>query len=237
MSFSVLDIIIILLILMFAIEGFKNGIIKEGVSFVGTVAIFIISYSFKGMVGNELCKFLPFLNFSGSLKGLVSLNILIYQLVGFFLIFIILYGLFHIIVFASKLLQKVIDFTIILTIPSKIAGLVIGLVKGYLIVFILLLVLIIPLGNNDLFKGSFLMDKILYNTPFISKQTNDITKSVTDTSDLIKKINKKKISTNEANLELINSMLNYKVIDKHTLEQIIVLDKLKDVDGVENLVK
>ena len=77
---SILDVIIILIILMFGAVGYKKGVIKEGVSLIGTILVFIISYMFKGVIGNELCKFLPFFNFSGKLEGLVSLNIIIYQL-------------------------------------------------------------------------------------------------------------------------------------------------------------
>ena len=229
---SILDIIIVLIILMFGAVGFKKGVIKEGVSLIGTVLVFIISYMFKGVIGNELCKFLPFFEFSGKLEGLVSLNIIIYQLVGFFILFSVLFIAYHIIMFVGKVLQKIIDVTLILTIPSKLAGGVVGLIKGYLIMMIVLLVLVIPLKNSEICKDSILMDLMLYKTPIVSNYTSDITNSVSEVSDLVIKINKNQISVDEANIEIIKSTLKYKVIDKHTLEQIIVLDKLKSVKGI-----
>ena len=60
--------------------------------------------------------------------------------------------------FVGKVLQKIIDVTIILTIPSKLAGGVVGLIKGYLIMMIVLLILVIPLKNSDICKDSILMD-------------------------------------------------------------------------------
>ena len=66
---NLLDIIIILLLLMCAIIGFKRGAIKEIVSLVGLIVVFIVSFSLKGVLGNLLCKWLPFFDFAGNLSG------------------------------------------------------------------------------------------------------------------------------------------------------------------------
>ena len=58
---NIFDIGIILLLCMGFIVGWKNGVIKELVSFVGIIIVFIISYQLKGIVGNVLCKLLPFI--------------------------------------------------------------------------------------------------------------------------------------------------------------------------------
>ena len=50
-------------------------------------------------------------------------------------------------------------------------------------------------------------------------------------------IDKNEISVNEANLKLLKSMLKYKVIDSHTMEQIIVLDKLRAVKNVNSILE
>lgn len=234
---GILDVIIILLILMFGVVGYKKGVIKESVSLIGTILVFIVSYMFKGIVGNELCKFLPFFSFSGKLEGMVSLNILLYQLVGFFLLFSLLLGVYHLVMFAGKILQKIIDVTLILTIPSKLSGLVVGLVKGYLIVLVGLLILVIPINNYNLFSYSYLKDLILYKTPIVSNYTKDITGSISEVSELVILIDKNEISVNEANLKLLKSMLKYKVIDSHTMEQIIVLDKLRAVKNVNSILE
>ena len=108
---SIIDISIIVALILFPIIGWMRGVIKETVSLVGLIAIFIISYTFKEEIGNVLCKFLPFLPFSGAIKGLVSLNILIYQMVGFISIFSILFIAYQIIVLVSGLLQTIIKWT------------------------------------------------------------------------------------------------------------------------------
>ena len=88
---NIIDVAIVLIIISFAIVGAKKGLIKTLTALVGIVLVFGISYIFKEYIGNFLCKYLPFFTFGGSLKGLVSLNILIYQVVGFFIIFSILF--------------------------------------------------------------------------------------------------------------------------------------------------
>lgn len=119
MSINIIDIAIILMVIMFGIVGFKKGIIKEAVSLIGIILVFIISFYFKETIGNILCKFLPFFTFSGPLKGLVSLNILIYQLIGFLIIYSILSGVYTLILKVSGIFQKLVNMTIVLILPSK----------------------------------------------------------------------------------------------------------------------
>ena len=89
MVLNIFDIGIILLCFMFFIVGFKNGVIKEVFSLVGTVVVFAISFIFKGMIGNIMCLAFPFFEFSGSLEGITSFNILLYQIIAFMAIFCI----------------------------------------------------------------------------------------------------------------------------------------------------
>ena len=83
------------------------------------------------------------------------------------------------------------------------------------------------------FKESKLTDSIINKTPIISEKTSDISKSITEIYTLSEEVANQKISINDANLKSIDIMLKYKVTTPHTIEQLIVLDKLKSVDGVE----
>ena len=47
-----LDIVIILLLIMFAVVGWKQGIIKEVVQLVGMIIILVLSFNFKDELGN-----------------------------------------------------------------------------------------------------------------------------------------------------------------------------------------
>lgn len=234
---SIVDIAIILALIIFPIIGWMRGVIKETVSLVGLIAIFIISYTFKEEIGNVLCKFLPFLPFSGSIKGLVSLNILIYQMVGFISIFSILFIAYQIIVLVSGLLQTIIKWTKVLDKPSKILGAIVGGVCGYLIIFAVLLVSVVTFQNHEEMKKSFLPNIIVYKTPIISSYTKDISKTVNNIYDLVEDIENEEISINKANLEIIDTMIKYDVVSKKTVEQLVVLDKLKKVKGLDKVLE
>ena len=188
------DIMIVIFILMFGLVGLKRGVIKEGVSFLGILIIFFVSYHFKGMIGDFLCKFFPFFPFEGSLKGLVSLNILMYQLAGFFLLFFVLVSLFHIVIATSKILQKLVNATIILILPSAIGGFVIGIIKGFFVTLLILLALLIPCHEFSAFIDSNLANTILYKIPILSDYVGDVSNSVLEVSDLVVDIKDKKIT-------------------------------------------
>ena len=80
MSIGLVDLIIIIVIALGAIVGFKNGIIKEGTKFIGFFAIVLISFLLKDTLTVALYENLPFFNFFGLIKGLDAINILFYQL-------------------------------------------------------------------------------------------------------------------------------------------------------------
>jgi uncharacterized membrane protein required for colicin V production len=234
---SIVDIGIILALILFPIIGWMRGVIKETVSLVGLIAVFIISYTFKEEIGNVLCKFLPFLTFSGNIKGLVSLNILIYQMIGFITIFSILFLAYQIIVLVSGLLQTIIKWTKILDKPSKILGAIVGGVCGYLIIFAVLLVSVVAFQNHEEMKKSFLSKIIVYKTPIISYYTKDISTTVNHIYDLVEDLENEEISINKANLEIIDTMIKYDVVSKKTVEQLVVLDKLKKVKGLDKVLE
>lgn len=232
---NIFDVIIILFLLLFCVLGFKRGVIREAVSLVGIIIVLILSFYFKDIVGNFLCKYFPFFNFSGEFEGLVTLNILIYQLAGFLVAFSILIGLYNIIMFATKIVQKLVNISIIFTIPSMLGGAVIGLIRGYIIVLLLLLALMLPLKNVDIYNESKLKDFILFKTPGISFDLSKYSLQIMDSIDLGKQIHDGKIDVNEANQELLDNMLKLKIVDKHTIEQLVVLDKLKNVKNIDNI--
>lgn len=233
---NIIDIAIILILIMFGIVGAKKGIIKQGVSLIGIIIVFILAFIFKEHLGNFLCKYLPFFSYGGSLKGVVSINILIYQLLAFLLIYSLLLSLYNIILKLSGGLQRILNMTIILIIPSKIGGFLLGLVEGLLYTYMILILIAIPLKDNALFTSSTLPNKIIYETPIVSKQTSNLTSTISEIYDLGADLATNKLTANEADIRIIDSMLKHKLVSPKTIDQLIVLDKLKDVNGIENVV-
>ncbi len=232
---NVLDIGIILILLMFGIVGLKQGVIRELFAFIGIVLIFYISFFLSGYVGDILCKTLPFIEFQGTWEGLSAINLLLYQVIAFILVFSILLSIYEIILKLSNVLQKMVNLTVILWLPSKILGFIVGMLKGYIIVFLVLLVLIIPFGNNSIFESSKFANNIVYKTPILSGSISKITKSTKEIFSLADTYSGENINANKANLETIDILLEYSIIDKKTVLELIEKGKLVNVDGYDNV--
>ena len=236
---TAIDIVIILLLIMFGVVGWKQGIIKEAVQLIGMIIILVIAFMFKGELGNIFCKWLPFFNFNGSpLEGMTTLNILLYQVLGFVIIFTVLYAIYTIILKLSGVFQKILDWTIILLIPSKIGGLIIGLLEGYILLFVLLLIITgLPANYTSNFTNSNLVQTIVYKTPILSSASKDVTNSMKDIYVLVDEVAQKKITTNEANLKTVDIMLKYDLVTPKTVEQLVILDKLKGIKGIDSVIE
>ena len=236
-SLNILDLGVVFISLMFFIVGVKNGFIKEAFSLAGTILIFLIAYSFKGVVGNIMCIGFPFFRFSGVIEGMSSINILLYQIIAFMFLFCALLTVYILILNISEVLQKVVNMTIILIPISKILGGFVSLIKGYVIMFAVFLLLMIPLKNDAMFKESKLVNFMLNNTPVLSSATGDVTKVIGEIYSLGSKVNNKKLSSNEANVKTIDLMLKYKFTDKDTVKELVRKNKLDNVEGIDEVLK
>ena len=77
---TVVDVLIVVLLLLGTYAGWRKGLIKSLVNFVGLITVVILSFYFKTYLANFLIDTLPFFNFAG-LNGLSSINILIYNII------------------------------------------------------------------------------------------------------------------------------------------------------------
>ena len=234
---NTLDIAIILILIMSAIIGFKRGAIKEIVSLVGIIIVFIMAFSLKGVLGNILCKWLPFFNFAGNLEGVTVLNILLYHLIAFLIIYSLLFSVYMIVMKISGIVQKIVHMTIILWLPSKLIGAVVAFITGYVMVFVVLLALLIPLKNTDMFRGSKLANYIVYDTPILASSSKNISTSINEIYELGEDLSKGDISTKEANVETMDILLKYKIVSPKTARQLVVLDKLDGISGLDEVIE
>ena len=234
---NLLDIIIVLVLAMSAIIGFKRGAIKEIVSLVGIIIVFVVAFSLKGVIGNVLCKWLPFFNFAGNFEGVTVLNILLYQLLAFLIIYSLLFSVYMIVLKVSGVVQKLVHMTVILWLPSKLIGAVVAFVTGYVMVFVVLLALLIPLKNTDFFLESKFANYIVYDTPILAGSAENISTSINEVYTLGEDLSKGEISKNEANVKTMDVLLKYKIVSPKTARQLIVLDKLDGIPGLEKVIE
>ena len=213
---NILDVIILLFLIMSTVVGFKSGIIKKAVSTIGMVLCLIISYFLKGPIASILIKIFPIYTFKGNLKGLTSLNIILYEVAAFILIFFILMIVYRLLVKLANILEKVLKATIVLSIPSKTLGAIFGFIEMYLILDIVIVILSIPFLNLEFVKTSKLSGFIVNKTPIVSIVTNKITKCFNDINETI--------NTNEnenlVNDKIIEILEDYEFVSKETLDKI-----------------
>ena len=224
------DIIIIIFLLMFAVVGFKNGFFKQTVKTVGVILIFVFAFYFKDYVADFLSYTLPFIKFKGSIAGLSSLNIILYQLIAFLILLGLFSIVFQILLKISGLIEKALNFTIILGIPSKLLGMVVGLIEGYVILFIILFVI-----NSQLVSESSLRPKILTSSPVLSNVVKDATNTVTEIYDFVDVYVKDKDS-DKFNYNAIDTMLKNKVITPEYVEKLVKKRKI-DVKNIDKLIE
>lgn len=234
---NLFNIVIILMILMTGLVGWKRGVLKEAVFLIGTILILIIAFNMKNVVGDVLCKYLPFFTFSGNLEGVITLNIFIYQAIAFAFIVAVLYAIFSFIMAMTGIMQKILNATIILALPSKILGLIIGLIEGYIIMFVILVALAIPLKQIPSYEESSLANKIIHDTPLLSKSIGNVGNAISDIYELVDNINKNMQTTNEINLECLDIMLKYKIVSVKEIRKLDALDKLDTVKNIDTVLE
>ena len=230
---NIIDIIIILLLLMGGVIGFKNGVIRETVSFVGFFIVVILSYFLKDFVSVILYKFVPFFSFSGSLAGVTTLNILIYEVIAFLLVYVILMAIYHFIVRVTRIVETILKFTVILGIPSKLLGMVVGFIETYIMVFIGLYCLSLPIFQIPMMNESGVRNTILNHTPGLSSAVSKSLNVVNEFADLKEKY-KDTTNKNEFNKETLDLFLKYNVVRYDTAKELVDSGKLK-IDGVESV--
>ena len=139
-----IDILIIIFIAFGALLGFKRGFTRELLSLIGIFVVLILSFILKNPVSVFLYNNLPFFTFGGIFKDITVLNILVYEVLAFFIVFFVLSILLKILFMVTKIFEKILNLTIILGIFSKILGALVGIIKHVIYVFIILFILKLP---------------------------------------------------------------------------------------------
>ena len=233
---NIVDIIIILIILGFAIYGYKTGVIKTTVATLGLVLVFVFSYLFKNPVAEYLSEHFPFFTFKGNFAGVTIINIIIYQLIAFIIVFSILIFVFGLIVKLSGLIEKLFKVTFILRLPSKILGFIVGLVEGIVITSISLMILTLPVINIEMVQKSTIKDFLMETVPITGTLSRSTNKAIGEIMEL-KKLYSDSKNKDEFNARCFDILLKYNIIDVEYGDKLLSSGKLKLDNGKEILDK
>lgn len=230
---NVVDYIIIIILALSALKGFKEGLLPTIVNVVGTFLVFVIAFYLKGPISILLYENLPFLNFAGIFKGVVAINILFYEAVAYGLTIVLLGIVFGIIKKISVGLNRILSITLFLNLPSKILGALIGAIEGILISFILLFIGSVINTTTQYVKESKYSSIILNDIPILNNVTGDL---INSGNEIYEVILKNENNTNQANLETIDILMKYEILSYESATKLIQ-DKKLNIVGVESIVE
>ncbi len=174
MNINVVDIVIILMIALGGVLGFKAGVIKKITQFVGLFVIVIISFSLKNTISTMFYENLPFFDFFGIISGIGVINVLLYEILAFVLVFLALTMILKIVVTITGLVEWIIKFNVFLSLPSKVLGIFVGILESYVYIFLALVILNLPVFNLDIVRNSEFANFIVNETPVLSGASKDM---------------------------------------------------------------
>ena len=232
---NLVDIVIIIILLLGAFIGFRRGFTTQLLSLCGFIVVVMAAFLFKNPVSAYLYEHLPFFNFPGILSGISVVNILMYEVIAFFIIFIVLLLLFKVIMMVSHLFEKFLEATILLGLPSKILGAILGLLENYLVAFIVLYIVSLPLFNIAIIKDSKIRTSILEKTPVLNIYVDSTVKVGKEFWEVAEKY-KKGTNPEAFNLATLDVLLKYKVTSVKSIDILVQKNKIQ-INNIESVLK
>ncbi|HIQ94690.1 TPA: CvpA family protein [Candidatus Ventrenecus stercoripullorum] len=228
---TTIDIIIVLILLIGAVVGFKRGVIKSAVTFIGAIVVIILAFYLKNPVSKLMYTYLPFFNFAGDFEGLTVLNIVIYEALAFVIVYVILMSILQILISVTGVIEKVLNFTIVLGIPSKLLGALFGFFETYLFVFVALFLLSQIPVTNAYIKDSFVADKIANSSPILSGISENYYKAF---EEIISIKDQNIHDKNEYNRQSLDILLKYDIVDVDSARDLIESGKMpiENAEGI-----
>lgn len=230
---NIVDYITIIFLLLFALKGFKSGLLPSIVNLASSFLVFVIAFYLKTPISTILYENLPFLNFGGIFKGVIAINILFYEGIAYVVAIGILFIVFALLKKVSKLVQNILNITLFLTIPFKIVGALVGIIEGLLYAFILLYIASVINTTVPYVNSSKYASKILTDIPVVNDITGNLTRSTKEVYDSI--VNNQS-NTNKANLDSVNILMKYDILNYESAKKLYEDGKL-NIDGVEEIIE
>lgn len=221
---NVVDVIIIALLIVGGVAGFKAGVIKKLTDFIGMFVVIILAFYLKNYISVIMYENLPFFNFFGLINGIDALNILLYEVIAFLVIFIALLFVLKVILMLTGLVEKILKATVILSIPSKLLGIVVGVIEMYVYLFLILVIVSLPIFDSSFLKNSKMNNFILNNTPVLSSVSEEIIDIYGDVYNIID--NRKNKTNEQLNEEILRVLIDKKVVTKESAKKLVDKNKI-----------
>lgn len=231
---NLVDYVILAILLLAALIGFRNGIINSIVTFVGTLLVIVLAFYLKNPVSSLLYNILPFFSLGGKFAGVTVFNILIYEGISYLATIVILATILGIIGKVTGAIGKLVNNALILGFPSKILGALCGLLQGYILAFIVVFLLGLISSTSTLVNESKYADILITKTPVLSKIVGNTYNSITEVYNICVNYEDDKDKT-LANQESLTVLLKYNILSTESADKLIEKNKL-DFNGASDIV-
>ena len=221
---NVVDVIIIALLILGGVAGFIAGVIKKLTDFIVMFVVIIFAFYLKNYISVIMYENLPFFNFFGLINGIDALNILLYEVIAFLVIFIALLFVLKVVLMLTGLVEKILKATVILSIPSKLLGIVVGVIEMYVYLFLILVIVSLPIFDSSFLKDSKMNNFILNNTPVLSGVSEEIIDIYGDVYNIID--NRKNKTNEQLNEEILKVLIDKKVVTKESAKKLVDKNKI-----------
>lgn len=235
----VINVLIVIILVSDIVAGYKKGFLESTIRFVRSVIAMLIAYLVKTPLSTYLYLNFPFFNLDGIFKGVSSVNILIYEMIAFFIVFVIALVILNIICNIINLEEKLLRVVSIIGFPNKIVGAIIGGLKSIIFLYFALSLVFVFANLNKIDVGESLGDYIV-EVPILKNTFGSILDSFDQISDLAleyKNIQDKETLNNDA----IDILLKYDIISEENLELLIESGKVtytvNDGDVQQNIME
>lgn len=214
---NITDAVIITILIIGVLGGMSRGLIKQTVFLVGLVVCIFFAFCLRAPIATFMYKYLPFFKFGGVFSGVSIINILLYEVLAFLMLFSVFYLVLRVLLKITGIIEKILDITIILGFISKIGGGIVGFIEAYIIVFIFLFVCSQPFIEITGLDSSKVGNYILDNTPVMSSMIKDTRDAVNEMYTLTKKYQNDK---NKLNEETIKLFVKYDIITEENVKSL-----------------
>lgn len=221
---NVADIVILIALALGAVAGFKAGVIKKTADFLGTFIVVILAFYLKNDLSVIMYENLPFFNFGGFIKGVEAINVLLYEILAFIIVFAVLMLILKIVLMVTGLIEKILKATVILSIPSKLLGIVVGAIEMYVYVFIILVVLTLPIFNIPYIRESKIANFMLNNTPILSGISEEMIDIYGNVYNIVTEKDNK--TNEELNEEVLIFLIDKQVLSKESAKKLVEQNKI-----------
>ncbi len=228
----VVSILVILIFVADVIAGYRKGFLEGGVKFLKTIIAMLSAYFMKAPLSKYMYLNLPFFRLEGLFKGVTSLNILIYEVIAFFLVFILVLVILNVVSTLLKLDEKVLRLVSIIGVPNKIMGAIIGGLKSIVFLYFCLTLFFVVSNYLKIDTGESLGDYVV-NTPILKSTFGNVLDSFDQITDLAVQYENIQ-DKDELNKKSIDILLEYDIITQENLDLLIDAGKVQySVDNAE----